>query len=235
MILIRRGEAILKPEAVIFDMDGVIFDSERAIYQLALELAEEEGVPDLPKIYMSLIGITREKSKQILTDFYGPDFPYARYREILSARYHQRYDHGRLPLKPGIHTILKDLSAVGMQLSVASSTPRPTVARQLDEAGLASFFQVIIGGNQVKYSKPAPDIFLCAASSMNVSPEACYVIEDSYNGIRAAYAGGMIPVMIPDMLEPNDEIRSLAAAVLPDLFSASTWIRQNRSVRARLL
>ena len=90
----------MQSAAVLFDMDGVIFDSERAIYSLVLELAEEEGVTGIPEVYPQLIGITREKSIKILTDFYGPDFPYARYREILTERYHSRYDHGRLPLKP---------------------------------------------------------------------------------------------------------------------------------------
>lgn len=225
----------MKPEAVIFDMDGVIFDSERAIYQLALELAEEEGVADLPEVYPSLIGITREKSERIIYDFYGPDFPYARYRKILSERYHQRYDHGRLPLKPGIREILSDLSAGGMCLSVASSTPAATVCRQISEAGLSVFFRIIIGGDQVINSKPDPEIFLRAASAMNIPPQACYVIEDSFNGIRAADAGKMIPIMVPDLLEPNEEIRALAAAVLPDLSSANAWIRQDRMNRKIIL
>ena len=73
----------MKPEAVLFDMDGVIFDSERAIYHLALQLAEEEHVPNLPDVYMQLIGITREKSIEILRDFYGPDFPYDRYADLV--------------------------------------------------------------------------------------------------------------------------------------------------------
>ena len=142
--------------AVLFDMDGVIFDSERAIYTLALELAAEEGVPDLPKVYPLLIGITREKSIKILTDFYGPNFPYARYREILTARYHARYDHGRLPLKPGVREILSALSDSGIPMAVASSTPTPVVVRQITEAGLAPFFAGIIGGDQVCRRKPAP-------------------------------------------------------------------------------
>lgn len=228
-------ESCLKPAAVIFDMDGVIFDSERVIYRLALELAEEEGISDLPKIYTSLIGITREKSKQILADFYGPDFPYTQYREILSARYHQRYGNGRLPLKPGIRDILADLSANGMILSVASSTPSSIVSAQIRDAGLSGFFQVIIGGDQVARSKPDPEIFLHAASVMNIHPRACYVIEDSFNGIRAAYAGHMIPVMVPDMLMPDEEIKALASAVLPDLLSADAWIQQDRISREIIL
>ncbi len=224
-------ESRLKPSAVIFDMDGVIFDSERAIYRLALELAEEEGITDLPKIYTSLIGITREKSKKILSDFYGPDFPYARYREILTARYRERYGNGRLPLKPGVREVLTNLTAGGLRLSIASSTPFSTVSRQICEAGLSDCFQVIIGGDQVANSKPAPDIFLCAASALNVPPRACYVIEDSYNGIRAASAGHMIPVMVPDMLVPDEEMKALASAVLPDLLSAGAWIQQDRISR----
>ena len=222
---------MMKPEAVIFDMDGVIFDSERAIYSLALQLAEEEGVENLSDVYMQLIGITREKSVRILTDFYGPDFPYMRYRQILTERYHKKYDGGRLPLKPGIREALENLSRIGFRLAVASSTPTCTVTRQISEAGLAPFFQQILGGDAVRRSKPDPDIFLYAAKMLDVSPRACYVIEDSFNGIRAAAAGGMIPVMVPDMLQPIPEIRSLAAAVLPDLESAAAWIEKDAGIR----
>ena len=217
--------------AVLFDMDGVIFDSERAIYHLALELAEEEGIPNLQEVYPLLIGITREKSVKILTDYYGSDFPYARYREILTERYHRRYDHGRLPLKPGIMEILKDLSALDFRLAVASSTPTPVVSRQIQEAGLSSFFSTIIGGDQVRRSKPDPDIFLFTAAKVQVIPESCYVIEDSFNGIRSASAAGMTPVMVPDMLTPDQEIRALSAVVLPDLFTADRWIIEDARIR----
>lgn len=223
----------MQSAAVLFDMDGVIFDSERAIYNLVLELAEEEGVTGIPEVYPQLIGITREKSIKILTDFYGPDFPYARYREILTERYHSRYDHGRLPLKPYVHEILSDLSRLGFRLAVASSTPTPVVVRQIEEAGLARYFSSVIGGDQVRRSKPEPDIFLFAAGSVGAAPEACYVIEDSFNGIRSAAAAGMTPVMVPDMLEPDGKIRSLAAAVLPDLGAADRWIAGD--ARRRLL
>ena len=225
----------MKPEAVLFDMDGVIFDSERAVYRLALELAEEEGVPNLPDVYMKLIGITREKSIKILTDFYGPDFPYDRYRQILTVRYREKYGQGRLPLKPGVREILSSLSGQGFRLALASSTPSDVVVRQIRDAGLSSFFSRIIGGDQVRRSKPDPDIFLYAASELKVPPKACYVIEDSFNGIRAAHAGGMIPVMVPDMLEPDEEIRSLTAAVLPDLFAADAWITEDSGSREIIL
>ena len=222
----------MKPEAVIFDMDGVIFDSERAIYQLSLELAEEEGVPDIPKVYPRLIGVTRESSVRILRDYYGPEFPYEKYRLILTRRYHERYDGGRLPLKPWVHEILSDLSSSGFRLAVASSTPSSVVFSQISQAGLSAYFDRIIGGDQVRHSKPDPEIFLRAATDLGVLPCSCYVIEDSFNGIRAAAAGAMIPVMVPDMLPPDDEIRALAAAVIPDLRAAKAWILRDLETRS---
>ena len=131
----------------------------------------------------------------------------------------------------GIREILADLTRLGFRMAVASSTPSRVVTDQLRDAGLLSYFSAVIGGDQVRRSKPDPDIFLRAASMLDAAPQACYVLEDSFNGIRAAHAGGMIPLMVPDMLQPDTEIRSLAAAVLPDLLAAGAWIAADAPLR----
>lgn len=90
--------------------------------------------------------------------------------------------------------------------------------KQIEDAGLREYFDVIVGGDMVEESKPEPDIFLKAAQLLNVQPEKVYVIEDSYNGIRAAFTGGMIPIMVPDMLEPDDEMKEKAQYIFKDLY-----------------
>lgn len=205
-------------KAVIFDMDGVIFDSERAVYNGWLELAAKYNIQNIETIYKKCIGVNSVVTRQIFMDYYGEDFPYDEYKEEQSQNYHAKYDNGRLPMKPGIRELLVSLKENHYKIAIASSTRTSLVEKQIIDAGLREYFDVIVGGDMVSKSKPEPDIFLKAARLLNVPPENAYVIEDSYNGIRAAFAGGMIPVMVPDMLEPNDEMKEKAQYVFKDLY-----------------
>ena len=206
-------------DAVIFDMDGVVFDSERAVLRGWQELSEKYGFPDVEIPYMRCCGVNAAASRQIFLDFYGEDFPYDAYCAEQSRNYHARYDGGNLPMKPGIRELLDALTQRGCPLALASSTRSSTVVSQLRDAGLLPFFQTVVCGDQVSRSKPHPEIFLTAARMLGTAPAGCCVIEDSFNGIRAAHAGGMIPVMVPDLLPPDEEMRSLAHAIVPDLFA----------------
>ncbi|MBQ6174517.1 MAG: HAD family phosphatase [Clostridia bacterium] len=207
----------MNPKAVIFDMDGVIFDSERATFNGWQELADKYGFECLEIPYRQCIGVNEARSREIFLSFYGPDFPYDDLSREQSRNYHSRYDGGRLPQKPGVHALLTALRAAGYFIALASSTRTSTVTSQLRDAGILPFFDRVIGGDMVERSKPNPDIFLKALESTGIAPEDAVVIEDSFNGIRAAHRAGMIPVMVPDMLEPDEEMRSLARHILPDL------------------
>ena len=131
--------------------------------------------------------------------------------------YHEKYDGGRLPMKPGVVELLSYLKDNGKKIALASSTRRETVVNQLRWADIIDYFDVIISGDMVARSKPAPDIFLKACEELRVSPEKAYAIEDSYNGIRAAHAGGLRPIMVPDLLEADDEMRELSECVCKSL------------------
>ena len=131
--------------------------------------------------------------------------------------YYDHYEREGLPLKSGARELLSALNGSGTPLALASSTRTETVRRELRDAGLLDFFDVVIGGDQVTRSKPHPEIFLRAAAELGTAPEECCVIEDSFNGIRAAAAAGMHPLMVPDMLQPDEEILALAERVFPSL------------------
>ncbi len=204
-------------KTVIFDMDGVIFDSERAVFAGWQELAEKYGFKQLEIPYRRCIGVNAAASKQIFLDFYGEDFPYDLYCREQSENYHAKYDNGNLPMKKGVRELLTALKSEGYRTAIASSTRTAVVKHQIEAAGLLSFFDCIIGGDMVEKSKPNPDIFLKAAETLGGTADGTYVIEDSYNGIRAAHAAGMIPVMVPDMLPPDEEMREKAAYILDDL------------------
>ena len=187
-------------DAVVFDMDGVIFDSERAVMQCWKELAKKYNIPDIEQAVLSCTGTTMKRTREIMLETYGADFPYDSYAKESSAIYHSRYDGGRLPMKPGVVELLTVLKEEGKKIALASSTRRQTVTNQLKDAGILDFFDQVICGDMVERSKPAPDIFLKACEELGVKPERAYAIEDSYNGIRAAYAGKLHPINrdVPD-------------------------------------
>lgn len=204
-------------EAVVFDMDVVIFDSERAVMNCWLELAQKYDIKDIEKPYFACVGTTMTRTREIMLETYGEDFPYDEYARESSLMYHEKYDGGKLPMKPGVMELLSYLKEKGKKIALASSTRRETVTNQLRWAGIIDYFDVIICGDMVARSKPAPDIFLKACQELGVSPENTYAIEDSYNGIRAAHAGQLRPIMVPDLLEANDEMRGLAECVCDNL------------------
>ncbi len=201
-------------KTVIFDMDGIIFDSERATYECWKELSVKYGFENLDIPYMKCIGSNAQNAKKIFLDYYGNDFPFDEYNSEKSRNYHSRYDNGNLPEKKGIRELLSYLRENGFKTAVASSTRVAVVEKQIADAGLDKFFDRIVGGDMISKSKPEPDIFIEADKGFG-SP--AFVIEDSYNGIRAAKAGGMTAIMVPDMLPANDEMKELADYILNDL------------------
>ena len=174
--------------AVVFDMDGVIFDSERAVMQCWKEVASRHNIPNIEKAILACTGTTMVRTREIMLNLYGADFPYDEYARESSAIFHSRYDGGRLPMKPGVKELLTFLKERGKKIALASSTRQQVVTDELRDAGIIEYFDRIICGDMVSRSKPAPDIFLKACEELNISPSDSYAIEDSYNGIRAAHA-----------------------------------------------
>lgn len=212
-------------DAVVFDMDGVIFDSERATMVCWLELADKYSIPNIEEAFLACTGTTMARTREIMLERYGEEFPYDEYAKEASLMYHSKYDGGRLPMKKGVIELLTFLKDEGKKIALASSTRKQTVISQLKDAGILDFFDEIICGDMVERSKPAPDIFLKACEAINVSPERTYGIEDSYNGIRAAHAGKLRPIMVPDLLPENDEMRKLSEVVLTDLLEVKEYLR----------
>ncbi len=211
-------------DAVIFDMDGVIFDSERATMDCWIELAEKYSIPDIKTPYYKCIGVNAAKTREIMINTYGKDFPYDRYAKEASLMYHDRYDGGRLPVKKGVRLILEFLKKHDKKIALASSSKKETVISQLRDADILRFFDEIVTGDMVEKSKPEPDIFLKACEKTGVLPERAYAIEDSINGIRAAYSGKLKPIMVPDILPADDEMRQKAEAVLENLEEVADYL-----------
>ena len=210
-------------KAVIFDMDGVIFDSERVICDLWLEIAKENDIPGIEELMLKCIGLNDKATDDLFTNTYGDRFPYAEFKKQISVEYHSRYDGGRLPMKPGVKELLSFLKANNVKTALASSTKVETVTNQLRDAKILDYFDVVIGGDMVKNSKPNPEIFLKAAEKLGIDAKEAYIIEDSFNGIKAAHAANAFPVMVPDMLEPNEEISALCHRIFKDLLEVKDY------------
>lgn len=214
-------------DAVVFDMDGVIFDSERAVMDCWTKIAEKYNIPNIEEPYNACIGTTKERTKEIMLEAYGTDFPYDEYAAEASRMFHEKYDNGNLPMKDGVVELLTFLKDKGKKIAIGSSTRKEIVVKELEWAGILEYFDVCIGGDMVKRSKPAPDIFLKACKELRIKPERAYVIEDSYNGIRAAKKGKLRPIMVPDLLPPNDEMKKLSVFICENLLKVKEFLYNN--------
>lgn len=213
-------------KAVVFDMDGVIFDSERAVMKCWMELAEKYGIKNIEEPFLACTGTTMTKTREIMMEAYGEDFPYDAYAKEASLMFHEKYDNGNLPLKPGVTELLKYLKKSNKKIALASSTRKQTVVNQLTWAGLIEYFDELVCGDMVEKSKPAPDIFLKACEKLGVEPKEAYAIEDSYNGIRSAYTGGLWPIMVPDLLPKTEEMEAKSEVVLCSLCEVQEYFAQ---------
>ena len=210
--------------AVIFDMDGVIFDSERLVIECWKVVAEKYGIENIEEACFECLGINAALTKELMKKRYGDTFPYDVYKKEMSAIFHSRAAGGKLPQKKGIKELLTFLKENQIPTAVASSTRREVVMRELEEGGLLPYFDRVICGDMVERSKPEPDIFLKACESLSIDATEAYAIEDSYNGIRAAFRAGMKPIMVPDLAEPTEEMEKRACCILPSLFEVMEYL-----------
>ena len=210
--------------AVVFDMDGVLFDTERLCRDCWLEVAKEENIPNMEEVYALCIGVNAQVTESIVYEHYGKDFPYPEYCRKTSKTYNRFVAEHGVPVKDGVREALAALRVAGLRLAVASSTRREKVLAHLTSTGLSEYFTAVVGGDTVKHSKPDPEIFLTACEALAVAPEEAIAVEDSHNGIRAAHAAGMLPVMVPDLLPVTAEMRELSAYVAEDMDDACAWM-----------
>lgn len=211
--------------AVVFDMDGVIFDSEKLVLRAWQAVAEKYQIPDIETACMECLGLNQDAAYEKFCQRYGADFPYFEYKKETRALFFGPFYGEHLPIKPGVKELLEFLKANGKKIALASSTRRELVEKELFDAHLLSYFDAVICGDMVENSKPHPEIFVTACKALDVPTKKAYAIEDSFNGIRAAHAGDLLPIMVPDMVEPTKEILSLTNACLPDLCAVIDYLK----------
>ena len=213
-------------DAVIFDMDGVIFDSERLVLVCWEKVSEKYGIQGIEEVFMPCIGTNAEKTKEVVLDHYGQDFPFEEFRKEASVLFHEDVNRNGLPVKKGVRELLVYLKEREIPTAVASSTRLEVVTGELKQAGLYEYFKAVMGGDQLKRSKPEPDIYLMTCEKLGVNPGQAYAIEDSYNGIRSSYSAGMKPIMVPDMLPATEEMLQKSIVVLDDLLLVKDYLEE---------
>lgn len=212
-------------QAVVFDMDGVIFDTERLVIEFWKEVAKKHNIPNVEHTCIQCLGTNRVRTREIFLENYGADFPFDPYRAEVTELFNTHYKGVPLPTKPGVRELLSYLQEQDIKVGLASSTAQHLVRDEIGTAGLLPYFQTLVCGDMVEHSKPAPDIFLNACEILNADPTKSIAIEDSFNGIRSAHCAGMTPIMVPDQVQPTDEIRALAFHVMPSLLDVLNWLK----------
>lgn len=215
-------------KAVVFDMDGVLFDTEIVCMKSWEAIAAQRGLPLMDEIFPKCIGLNANDSRRIVMEAYGEDFDYPVFRQETADWFRNYIEENGLPIKPGVHEILDWLKTSGYRVGLASSTRRESVFSHLEQAGIVSFFETVVTGDMVEHSKPLPDIYLRACRELGVAPEEAYAIEDSPNGIRSAHAAGMRPIMVPDMIPPDEEMHSLSFRIQENLAEVLEYLRQEK-------
>ncbi len=204
-------------EAAIFDMDGLILDSEKAVIDCWDIVGERYNLEDIRTFAYSVIGRNVTDTNRMFEERYGPEPGALAVRAEKREIFWDRFEQGLVPLKPHAIELLKKMKELGMKIALASSSSREDVVYEMEVLGAKPYFDAIICGDQVTRSKPDPEIFLKAADMLGAAPSECIGLEDSFNGIRACKAAGLYTVMVPDILQPDDEIKKIPDVIVGSL------------------
>ena len=210
----------------IFDMDGLMFDTEAMYQEVWNEIASEMGFTLPQQFVFDVSGTSGELLKSVVSRYYHTDDPVSLFQRVVGTV--EERLKTQVPVKPGLFELLEYFHEHNVKLAVASSSYPGIIQSNLRVSGTEKYFDEIISGSWVEKGKPEPDIFLLAASKLGLDPKDCYVFEDSNNGVMAGLAAGCTTVMIPDVVPPKEEIRNSDAVILSSLHEALDEIRTGK-------
>ena len=196
-------------KGAVFDMDGLLLDTEQVCSRTWDKAAEIVGFADVQRAKMACIGLNHDSTVEFFEKTYGKDFDYQNFLDTARKLTKEALAQ-QIPVKEGAEEMLKFLKSRNIRLAVASSTREVTVRKQLEKAGLLQYFDEVITGDMVQNGKPHPEIFTKACEALQLPPENCLAFEDSVNGIRSAYRAKTYPIHIPDIQPENQETIALS-------------------------
>ncbi|HOP95622.1 MAG TPA: HAD family phosphatase [Dictyoglomaceae bacterium] len=216
----------MRVQGIIFDMDGLMFDTERIGYFLWKKAGEEFGINLTEDIFLETIGVNIQKTKEILEKYFGKEHPFEEIYKRKIKLTEEYIEKNGVPLKEGLLDLLQFLEEKNIKKAVATSTEREYAEYLLEKAKIKEKFDVIVCGDDISKSKPEPDIFLCTAQKLNVNPKECIVLEDSDAGILAAKRAHMIPILIPDFKKPSSKTIEIAYKVFNSLKEVKDFLEK---------
>lgn len=214
-----------KIKGIIFDMDGVLVDTERISYKFWIEAFEKYGYEYTMDTHLSIIGRNNESIRNVLRNSFGEDFPLDDIYKHRSEGIIKYLEEQGTPIKLGVYELLGFLEENNYKIAVATSTHRERALKRLESVGINGRFDAMVCGDEVKHSKPNPEIFLKAAKKLGLEPIECIVVEDSPAGVEAGYKGGMNVINVPDMKEADDKIREQSVSVCENLLEVIEYLK----------
>lgn len=204
-------------KAAIFDMDGLLLDSEKLALESFRQISTKHQLGNQDELFRRLLGTNHGAGQVLLRKGLDNDALYEQFSADWVVRYRELIDEKPVPVKKGVENLLKHCKKLGIPTAVATSTQTDLAISRLQASSILHFFVSVIGGDQVERSKPEPDIYQLAAEKLETPVSDCIAFEDSFNGVRAAISAGMTVVQIPDLVQPNEELLKLGPIVLTSL------------------
>ncbi|KAF1303914.1 HAD family hydrolase [Enterococcus sp. JM9B] len=214
---------------VIFDMDGLIFDTEMIYYEATQIVADELKIPYDKALYLRFLGVSDEEVWEGYHRLFDETFGTEYVQQFIEQSYRktlEMFEAGQASLKPGVRELLRALDDAGLPRVVASSNQREVIDRLLAVSNLSHEFMEIISFEDVVRAKPDPEIFEVAQQRLQLPKERLVILEDSQNGILAAYAAGIPVIMVPDLLLPDEELKQKTVAVLDSLVEVPSFLQR---------
>jgi HAD superfamily hydrolase (TIGR01509 family) len=220
------GDSLIEkitPTGAIFDMDGLMLDTERPSLRAWKKAGERMGFSIPEEVAFRTIGIPKEAVRKVYLDAFGEDFPYHEIRATVKQLLDEEVQRQGVALRPGLLVLLDTFAGMGVPLAVATSTHKSRALWKLDHTGLRSRFAAFAFGDEVEHGKPAPDIFLLAAERLGKNPRDCVGFEDSPAGLTGLHAAGIRSVFVKDLVEPPEETLATVWRRAQDLAEAAAF------------
>ncbi|GAD80789.1 HAD family hydrolase [Vibrio ezurae] len=214
-------------KAVIFDMDGLLLDTERVCLQAFEKACHTLGIEFLEPEYLAIIGQNAQGIERTIRAGYPKNIDYPKLRKVWMHNYHSVSEHQAIPVKEGVIELLEWLKSKGIPMAVATSTDKRLAPIKLKFAGLYDYFESVTCGCEVTHGKPDPEIYVLAAKRLNIDPVYCLGFEDSNNGVRAGVAAQLQMVQIPDLVIPTKDVIALGHHIFPSLKDALYQLKQD--------
>ncbi|MDF3000789.1 MAG: hypothetical protein K0Q48_908 [Bacillota bacterium] len=218
-------------KGIVFDMDGLMFDTERLAKEAWTYAGTQLGLNITQEMVIKTLGLNIDDTNRVLMEELGEAFDLMEAREIRAGYVTDFIENNGIPMKNGLLELLNYLKGNDYKITVATSSEHEVARYNFRRAGISDFFDQIVCGDMIEQGKPAPDIYLRASEIIGIPPDECLALEDSPMGILAAHRAGLKPVMIPDLKQPDEETTKLLYARLTTLHDVIELLtRENKSI-----